>query len=164
MRPMELSDLAVTILRVWIGLVMVIHGVNHGRSLGGTARWFGRMGWRAPRYQAWLSSVAEIAVGAGLVLGLATTPAAAGAVAVMLTAYWTEHRRNGFFIFNKGQGYEYVITLAAGGAAVALQGAGAWSVDGLVGIEPSGAWRIGILVAALVLGALHVAAFWRPAR
>ena len=80
----------------------------------------------------------------------------------MLVAYLTHHRPNGFFIFNKGEGYEYVITLAAGAAAVALMGAGGWSLDEPLGIDLYGAWRVRILAIALVLGAAHATAWRRP--
>ncbi len=159
---MDVADLGLLILRVWIGVVMTLHGVNHLRNFDGTARWFGRLGWRAPRYQALLSSWVEIAVGAGLILGLLTSIAAAGAAALMLVAYLTHHRSNGFFIFNKGEGYEYVITLAAAAAAVALMGAGGWSLDEPLGIDLYGAWRVRILAIALVLGAAHAMAWRRP--
>ena len=161
---MELSDLGLLVLRAWVGVVMISHGINHARSLDRTARWFGRLGWRAPRYQAWLSSVVEIVIGVGLVVGLMTTLATAGVAATMLVAYFTHHRRNGFFIFNKGEGYEYVITLAVAAAAMGFLGAGGWSLDRTLEIDPSGADRVLILVAVLGLGGAHVAALWRPDR
>ena len=104
---MDLSDLALLILRLWVGVVMIAHGANHGRTLDGTTRWFGRSGWRIPRLQAWVSSVIEIFIGFWLVLGLLTPLVAAGVASVMLIAFLTEHRRNGFFIFNKGQAVSY---------------------------------------------------------
>ena len=104
-------------------------------TLAGTGRWLSRVGWRAPRFQARLLAVVELAIGVGLVLGLMTTPAASGAVAVVLVAFATEHLRNGFFIFNKGQGYEYVLTLAVAGAALALLGGGGWSLDSLLDVK-----------------------------
>ncbi|MDE0170216.1 MAG: DoxX family protein [bacterium] len=161
---MDYSDLALLMLRGWVGLVMLVHGANHARTLEGTGRWLGRVGWRAPRFQAWLLSVIEIAIGLGMILGLMTTPAAAGAVAIMLVAFLTEHLRNGFFIFNKGQGYEYVITLAVAGASVALIGAGGWSLDLALGVDLSSANRAQVLLAVIGLSAVHLAASWRPAR
>ena len=161
---MDVSDPALLILRMWIGVVMFTHGANHARTLGGTGRWLKRVGWRAPRFQAWLLSVVEIAVGGGLIIGLMTTPAAAGTVAIVLVAFFTEHLRNGFFIFNKGQGYEYVITLAVAGAALALLGAGEWSLDQALDVNLSGANRGQILLTVISLGIVHVAASWRPAR
>lgn len=42
------SDVARLALRAVIGTTMVAHGVRHGRTLGGTARWFGSIGFRRP--------------------------------------------------------------------------------------------------------------------
>ena len=143
---------------------MLIHGANHARTLDGTGRWLGRVGWRAPRFQAWLLSVVEVAIGIGMILGLMTTPAAAGTVSIMLVAFLTQHLRNGFFIFNKGQGYEYVITLAVAAASVALIGAGDWSLDVVLDVSLSGANRGQILLAVIGLAVVHLAASWRPGR
>ena len=71
-RELDYSDLALLMLRSWVGLVMLVHGANHVRTLDGTGRWLGRAGWRAPRFQAWLLSVIEIAIGLGMILGLMT--------------------------------------------------------------------------------------------
>lgn len=161
---MDIGNLALAILRIWIGIVMLIHGANHARTLRGTARWLSRVGWRASRFQAWLLAVVEMAIGVGLILGLMTTPAASGTVAIVLVAFATEHLRNGFFIFNKGQGYEYVITLAVAGAAIALLGGGGWSLDSVLDVKLSGANNGQILLAVIGLGAVHVAASWRPGR
>ena len=161
---MDVSDLALLILRVWIGVVMFVHGANHARTLDGTGRWLKRVGWRAPRFQAWLLAVVEIVIGAGLIVGMMTSPAASGTVAIVLVAFVTEHLRNGFFIFNKGQGYEYVVTLAAAGACLALLGPGKWSLDLAFDITLSGANRGQILLIVIGLGIAHVAASWRPGR
>lgn len=161
---MDFGDLALAILRVWVGIVMLVHGANHARTLDGTGRWLKRVGWRASRFQAWLLAIVEIAIGSGLILGLMTTPAASGAVAIVLVAFGTEHLRNGFFIFNKGQGYEYVITLAVAGGSLALLGGGGWSLDAVLDVGLSGEGKGQILLAVIALGAIHAAASWRPRR
>lgn len=78
----------------------------------------------------------------------------------MAVAWVTNHRRNGFFIFRQGEGYEYVMTLTFAAIALAGLGAGTWSVDHAAG------WS-GILT-AVVAGwggaAALLAVFWRPAR
>jgi putative oxidoreductase len=114
---------------------------------------------------AWLASLTEIASGALLVVGLLTPLAGAGVVGVMLVAWITNHRKNGFFIFRPGEGYEYVMTLTALGLGVAGLGAGQWSLDHAAGIfeHPSlGGFLLGLLAGgggAVVL----LAVFWRPA-
>jgi putative oxidoreductase len=98
-----------------------------------------------------------------LVLGL-LTPFAAGACAgVMLVALVVNHRKNGFFIFRPGEGYEYVMNLAVACFAIACLGAGEWSLDDALGTHFDGWWG---LATALVVGVGGTAAllvtFWRP--
>nr|BFE55598.1 hypothetical protein GCM10020063_001240 [Dactylosporangium thailandense] len=45
------------------------------------------------------------------------------------------HARNGFFVFRPGEGYEYVMVLAAAGMGLAGTGPGRISFDRLIGIE-----------------------------
>lgn len=159
---MEAETFALLILRVWLGGMIIAHGVNHLRNRDGTARWFAARGWRAPRYQAFLSGAGETAAGAGLVLGWLTAAAAAGAAAIMFTAYFTHHRRNGFFIFNQGEGYEYVATVGVAAVAVAALGPGAWSADAaLLETAPAGWAGAWFVVAGILLAAVHIAVFWR---
>ena len=47
----------------------------------------------------------------------------------MLVAWITNHRKNGFFIFRPGEGYEYVMTLTVLGVVVGTLGPGQWSID-----------------------------------
>ena len=160
---MESWDLALLIIRVWLGIVIIAHGVNHGRTLDGTTNWFASMGWQRARTQAILSSVAEIAVGIGLIIGLLTPLAAGGLVATMFVAYLTNHRPNGFFIFRPGEGWEYVATIAFISLALATLGAGEVSLDAVFGLEGLAGWTgLAIGLGGFVVGGLQVAAFWRP--
>ncbi|MCZ7526448.1 MAG: DoxX family protein [Acidimicrobiia bacterium] len=95
------------VLRVTVGAVILAHGVNHivgGGRIAGTARWFESLGMRPGILHAWLASLTEVAVGPMLILGLLTPLAAAGVLGVMLVAWITNHRGNGFFIFRPGEG------------------------------------------------------------
>lgn len=160
-------DLSLALLRGALGAVMLAHGINHiigGGRIPGTARWFESLGMRPGRFHAWLASLTELVAGALLVMGLATAIAAGAALGVMLVALTTNHRRNGFFIFRPGEGWEYVMTLSAVSLAVSGLGAGRWSLDSVLDVNVFDGWR-GLLIAAVIGfgGACTLLAiFWRP--
>jgi putative oxidoreductase len=162
-------DLALLILRVTVGAVFLAHGINHiigGGKIAGTARWFDSLGMRPGIVHAWTASLTEVAAGALLVLGLLTPFGGAGVVGVMLVAWITNHRGNGFFIFRPGEGWEYVMTLTFAGVAIATLGPGNWSIDGHVSaLQDLWGWPgFWIGVGAGGLGAAGLlATFWRPA-
>jgi putative oxidoreductase len=142
---------------------MVAHGIRHGRSLDGTARWFGSIGFRQPRAQAVASAVLEVGAGAALVAGLATPLSAAAVVGTMAVAARTVHVRNGFFI--TAEGYEYVLNLSAASMALAALGPGPYSADHLLGLDErlSPGQRAGLAAGfGLAAAAAQLAVFWRP--
>ena len=162
------TNIASLILRLTIGLMIMAHGYNHiygGGKIKGTAGWFASMGMKPGILHAWLASVTELGAGTMLLLGL-LTPLAAGAVmSVMIVAWITAHRANGFFIFKPGQGWEYVAFVAFTCVALGTIGAGKWSLDNALDfpIKP-GSW-LGFLVAAGagIGGAFGLlAVFYRP--
>ena len=164
---MDQVDTAMLILRAWAGVVMIAHGINHGRSLDGTANWFGKVGFRQPRLNALLSAGLEVAVGLGLIFGLFTSLAAAGLASTMFVAFWAIHRHVGFFVFHRpDEGYEYVVTLAAISLAIAIAGPGAASIDAVIGIDQTlaGAVGAGIFAGGLGIASLLLAMFWRNPR
>ena len=167
MSDRDAIDLALLAFRCAIGAVFLAHGINHlfrGGKLAGTARWFESLGMRPGRVHALLASLTEVGAGALLVVGLLTPLAGAGVIGTMLVAWITNHRGNGFFIFRPGEGWEYVMTLTFCGLALAVVGAGGWSLDHAIGFEdPPG---VSGLVTALAAGAggagLLLATCWRP--
>ncbi|HEV7469614.1 MAG TPA: DoxX family protein [Pseudonocardia sp.] len=108
------------LLRTVLGGTMIAHGLKHGRSLDGTAGWFGSIGFKEPQLQARASAIVETGAGAALIAGAGTPLAAAAVVGTMGVAARSVHQPNGFFI--TAEGYEYVLNLAA--ASVALAGLG----------------------------------------
>jgi putative oxidoreductase len=134
MSPRDLDHLnaALLIFRVAIGVVFLAHGYNHifrGGKIKGTAGWFESLGMRPGIVHAWVASLTELGAGALLILGFAMPLAGAGVVGTMLVAFVTNHKKNGFFIFRPGEGYEYVMTLIACGFALATIGPGEWGLD-----------------------------------
>ncbi len=161
---MEAIDYAMLLLRVWLGIVMVFHGVNHGRNLEGTAYWFASKGFRSADLQAKVSALGEVAIGLGLAVGLLTSFAAAGLIATMFVAFWSIHRFAGFFVFTRpDEGYEYVATLAVAALAVAIAGPGDISLDQVVGIADNLDGWVGFVIgiAGVAAAAGQLAAFWR---
>ena len=161
---LEQFDVAFLVIRIWLGFVMIAHGINHGRSLEGTANWFASKGFRSAPMNARGSAFGEIMIGLALIGGLLTSFAAAGLIATMFVAFWSIHRFAGFFNFHRpDEGFEYVATLAVVGAALAIAGPGRYSLDHVFDIADQLDGLIGGVVAGagLVAGGAQVAVFWR---
>lgn len=160
------AEIAGLVLRASVGSTMVAHGIRHGRSLEGTTRWFGSIGFAQPRLQAVASAAVEVGAGSLLLVGAATPVAAAAVVGTMAVATRSVHAENGFFI--TAEGYEYVLTLAAASTAVSALGAGTASVDRWWGRgSGSSGLRRAVFTVGLGLGAaaVQLLLFWRrPSR
>ena len=163
---MRIASLALLILRAGLGMMIFVHGYNkafRGGRLAGTGRWFQSMGMRPGKVHAALAAFTEMGVGVLLVVGLLTTLAAAGLIALMVVAYWTVHRDKGFMI--TGEGWEYVALIAAMSLVCATVGPGLMSLDSELDI----AYRLdgwtGFWVALLLgvgAGASQLLLFFRP--
>lgn len=161
---MESFDVALLILRLWLGSVMLAHGINHARNLEGTASWFAAKGFRLADLNARGSAFGEIAIGLALIAGLLTTPAAAGLIATMTVAFGSIHRFAGFFVFERpDEGWEYVATLVVAALVLATIGPGAVSVDAVLGVdEPLSGWvGLAIGLAGVLAGIGQLSIFWR---
>lgn len=168
-------SVALLLVRLIIGGVFLAHGIKHARGRQKTTNWFASLGFKAPGLQWFLSTATEIGAGLLIVLGLLTGPAALAIIATMVVAYWVNHRAAGFFItaFMKDgidvEGYEYVLTLAVGAAALAVAGPGEFSLDWIIELDgvPLAALLDGWIGALLAVGGIAAAAgqlatFWRP--
>jgi putative oxidoreductase len=161
---MDEFDFALTLLRVWAGIVILAHGINHGRTQEGTAKWFAKKGFKSAALNAKISAGNEIALGLGLIAGLLTTVAAAGLAATMFVAFWSIHRFVGFFNFHRpDEGYEYVTTLFVVSLIIAILGPGSVSLDSAIGIadDLDGWVGAGIVGLGLLVAMLQLAVFWR---
>ena len=160
----DTGNAALLILRVALGAVLLAHGVKHLRNRDKTMRWTASIGFSSPALQWFFMSFAEIGVGISLLFGLLTSVGAAGLVALMAVAYWTVHRRAGFWISARpDEGWEYVFVLAAGAVAVALLGPGEWSIDDALGIADDLDGTVGALLAGAGVAAAagQLAIFFR---
>lgn len=145
------SDLGLLLVRLALGPVLFVHGLNKvagAGGLGGTTRWFDGLGLRPAWLHARLAAATELGAGALLTLGLLTGPDATAFVALMSVAALTDHRGKGFFVF-KG-GYEYTLVIGVVAIGLAATGPGAWSLDRALDLHLSGAaWATVALVGGL---------------
>ena len=147
-------NLGKLLLRLVIGPLLVGHGLQKlngsfgGPGLEGATGMMSSLGMHPPRRNAVAASVTEVAGGAALGLGVLSPVAAAGVIAVMLTAVRKVHFRNG--VWNQGGGFEYNAVLMAAAAAIA-DGPGEVSFDALIGRSR---WGVGGVLVAVLGGVL----------
>ena len=125
-------NVVLVIARLFLGLMIFAHGYRKffgGGKIAGTARWFESIGVRPGKINALAAATTEVGTGVLLTLGLLTPLAGAGLISVMLVAIATVHRKNGFFVFNKGEGIEYTLGVAVFALVVGTLGAGTYSLD-----------------------------------
>ena len=123
-------DLGLAVLRIVAGLVFIAHGGQKLFVYGfdGVTAAFTQMGVPLAEVTAPLVALLEFFGGIALVVGLLTRLAATGLAINMLGAILLVHLSAGFFLPN---GSEFALTLLAAATALALTGAGDFSVDGL---------------------------------
>ncbi|KYG63440.1 DoxD-like family protein [Bdellovibrio bacteriovorus] len=120
----NLDDVALAILRVFIGLTMAFsHGLGklppNEMLIGGVSG----MGFPAPELFAWLAALAEFAGGLLLAAGLLTRPAALTVIITMLVAVFGVHAADSF------QQKEMALLYLFTALFFLLHGAGRWSLD-----------------------------------
>lgn len=168
MDNVDVVNLALLGLRVVLGAMLFAHGWRHLKALRsgpGMANWFESLGVKPGPLNAWLVTFTELAIGPMLVVGLLTPLAYAGLASILLVALVTNHWKNGFFINNPGEGWEYVGVTAAVAIFLGALGPGEWSLDHAFDFAFPFDPKKALLVSAIVgIGgtALFLAAFWRP--
>ncbi len=129
-----LVNLALLLVRVFIGVCFVIHGlgklglVGPGNMEGFTA-WLEELGVPMAGVQARIAMLSEITGGTLLALGLFARPGCLLLIGTMIVAGRIGHRGAGYLITNDPPGAEYTINLAVICFALVLTGPGAYSLD-----------------------------------
>ncbi len=168
MNDADVLNLALLIARAWIGGMIFAHGYRHLKSVRsgpGMANWFESLGLRNGPLQAWNVTITELVFGPLLVVGFLTPLMYAGVASIVLVALVTNHWKNGFFINNPGEGWEYVGSIAVLSIALGALGPGEWSLDDAFGIHfPFDPGKALVITAAVAIGGTvaFLAAFWRP--
>lgn len=124
-------DRALLVLRLVLGTVFIVHGYQKvfGFGISGVTGMFTEMGVPLPAIAAPLISVLELVGGIALLFGAFTRVAAFLLACDMLGAIVMVHAKNGF---SAPKGVENVLGNVAMLVAVALLGAGAYSIDALL--------------------------------
>ncbi|MBB3111569.1 putative oxidoreductase [Paenibacillus phyllosphaerae] len=126
-------DVGLLLIRVVIGVLFIGHGAQKlfglfgGYGPKGTGGWMESVGIRPGVAMAVFAGVLELAGGALFLLGFLTPVAAVLLALTMIGAIVKVHGPNG--LWATANGYEYPLVLLVVVIAVALTGAGAYSLD-----------------------------------
>lgn len=125
-------DAALLILRVVVGIIFVMHGWQKVFQYGfaGVSAGFGQMGVPLPGIMGPAIALLELLGGTALIVGVATPLVAALLACNMVGAIVLVHLKAGFFL---PDGYEFALSLFGASLALALAGAGGYSVDAALG-------------------------------
>jgi putative oxidoreductase len=126
------TAVALTILRIVIGAVFMMHGYQKWFVMGipGVTGFFTSVGAPVPAVSAYVVATVELVGGALLILGAFTRLVAIPLIIDMAMAIILVHAKNGFFL---PTGVEFVGTLMTGALVLAIAGGGTASVDKMIG-------------------------------
>ncbi|MDM7486906.1 DoxX family protein [Rhodococcus sp. GXMU-t2271] len=127
-----LRNVGLLVARVVIGIVFLAHGlqkVNQGYSA--TKAGFEGMDVPVPALSAFYATWVETLGGIALIIGLLVPVFGVLLLVNMLGAFFFVHIGNGIYVTDGG--WELVGALGAGALVLAVVGAGAYSIDALLG-------------------------------
>jgi putative oxidoreductase len=128
-------SLAILVLRLGVGLVFMLHGMQKtfgfsgGPGVAGFSKYLETLNFHPPLLWAHIGAYAEFLGGLLVLLGLFTRPAAIVLFIFIIVALAKVHLNKGFFM-SKG-GLEYTFILACVCLSLILLGAGKFSIDRL---------------------------------
>jgi putative oxidoreductase len=156
------------VARLVLGLAMAAHGAQKlfgwfgGHGLAGTAGFMEMLGFRPGRTFALAAASGEVLSGLLVALGFLGPVGPAIMLSVMVVATVAVHWKNGFFAMQNG--IELGALFAPGAVALSFTGPGAYSIDGMLGLDAlSAAPRAMGLVTAGFAAGLGTLLLRRPA-
>ena len=125
----KFKDEAYLVLRVFTGLVFLMHGYMKVTTtgIGNVAGFFNGVGIPFPELMAPLVSYGELLGGIALIVGLFTHWITKINILILLGAIYFVHLAHGFAVGENG--YEYALLLLLVNLVIATKGAGKYSVD-----------------------------------
>jgi putative oxidoreductase len=160
-------DAGLFLVRLAFGSLLAAHGAQKlfgwfgGYGIDATGHFLEGLGFRPGRLFAVAAGFGELAAGVLTALGLFGPVGPAWMLSVMIVAAVSVHWPNGLFAMSNG--IELPLVFGVVGAALALTGPGAFSVDAVLGLalSPAFAWAalaVAVLGAAISLAARRTAA------
>ena len=133
LNPPSFPSAGLVSLRIVVGVTFLLHGLDKLGDVSGTERFFASLAIPAPELAAPLVAATETVGGALVIAGLGTRLAAAALTGNMAVALATAHDDLKFFVTDGG--IELEALLAGASLALALAGAGRFSLDAV--LDPS---------------------------
>ncbi len=133
--------MGVLLIRVALGVVFLAHGAQKmlgwfgGQGIAGTMQYLNGY-LKIPKPLAYIGAFTEFFGSIAPALGLFTKLAALGLCIMMLVAMFKVHWKVGFFMnwggeANRGEGYDFTLTLALALLSLLIAGGGPYSLDAM---------------------------------
>src|SRR5262245_26026476 len=129
------SDFLLLVGRVFLGWLFLASGYGKFTGIAGTTTYFTNLGLSPVEFWAWFAAIAEVVLGAALILGIATRYAALASFVWVLVATAIAHRYWTYPAAQQASQYNNWlknIAIMGGTLYVFVTGAGRYSVDAML--------------------------------
>jgi putative oxidoreductase len=139
MEGIEMTDVAILLLRMAVGLTLAAHGSQKlfgwfgGPGINGFRGMLEHMNFRGAGVWAAFAALAELGGGLLIAFGFLTPLGSFAVIAAMMVAIATVHSSKGFF--NSHGGYEFPVLILVSALAIAIMGPGTASADAYLGLD-----------------------------